>query len=155
MRLTEILQPECVKVPLTATTRQAVIFELVDLLSDVTGIADREGLRDAVWKREQTRTTGIGHGIAIPHGKVAGCTRLCMAMGKTAQPIDFNAIDGQPVRVVFLLASRPDQTGPHIQALAQISHLLTDDGFRSALHQVTTAREIHDLIAEHETKSVT
>ena len=153
MRLIEIVKPECIKVPLVATAKQGVIYELVDLLADVERIAARQELREAVWKRELTRTTGIGHGIAIPHGKIAGCDHLCMALGTTAEPIDFGAIDHKPVKLVILLASPIDQTGPHIQALAQISRILTDDEFRAAVLRAATGSEIHELIGEQEAKT--
>lgn len=153
MRLTEILQPECVKVPLVATAKQAAIFELVDLLVAKAGIEGGSELKDAVWQRENTRTTGIGHGIAIPHGKSAGISRLSMAIGITASPIDFGAIDGKPVSLIFLLASPREQTGPHIQALASISRMLTDDTFRAALKQASNAEAVYTMIAEHEAGS--
>ncbi len=150
MKLTEILKPECVKVPLQAKEKQAAIFELVDLLADQTGLSDRQQLKDAIWQREQTRTTGIGHGIAIPHGKTAGCPKLCMAVGLAPNPIEFGAIDGKPVDLILLLASPLDQTGPHIQALASISHLLTVVEVRSAIKAAKSNQELYDLIAEHQ-----
>ena len=146
MRLTEILKPDCVQVPLEATNKQQAIFELVDLLAEKVGILDRGALREAVWNREMTRTTGIGHGLAIPHGKIVGCPRLCMAIGLTKQPVEFRAIDGQPVRLVILLASPADQIGPHIQALARISKLLTDADFRERIKQTDTAEELYRVI---------
>ena len=152
MRLTEIVNPDCIKVPLVATAKQDVIYELVDLLAGVENIAARQELREAVWKRELTRTTGIGHGIAIPHGKIAGCDHLCMALGKTAVPIDFGAIDHKPVELVILLASPIDQTGPHIQALAQISRLMADADFRNSLKRARTSDELYRLIAVKETQ---
>ena len=153
MRLTEILQPECIKVPLASETKQDAIYELVDVLTNAVGMADQEELRQAVWKREQTRTTGIGHSIAVPHGKVAGCDHLCMALGKAAQPIEFGAIDGKPVALIFLLASPVDQTGPHIQALAHISHLLTDGEFRAEILGATTPQEMYEIISQQESKA--
>lgn len=150
MRLSDILQPGCVKVPLESTTKQAAIFELADLLCDQVGISARQSLKDAIWQREQTRTTGIGHGVAIPHGKTAGCERLVMAVGKTAEPIDFNAIDKRPVDLILLLASPIDQTGPHIQALAAISRLLTDPQLRAAIKSAASADELFRIIVEHE-----
>ena len=154
MRLTDILQPDCIKVPLEAADKQRAIFELVDLMSDKVGITTRDQLKDAVWQRETTRTTGIGHGIAIPHGKSAGCTRLSMAIGLTAKPLDFGAIDGKPVTLIILLASPPDQTGPHIQALARISRMLTDDRFRAAIKAAPNADDVYRLISEHEAREV-
>lgn len=150
MRLTDILQSDCVKVPLEGTSKQLAVFELVDLLTSRTGVDARDELRQAVWSRETTRSTGIGHGVAIPHGKSASIKKLSMAIGKTAAPLDFNAIDGKPVELIILLASPVDQTGPHIQALARISRMLTDDKFRNAIKQATSSEAIFKMISDHE-----
>ena len=150
MRLTDILQPDCVKVPLAAQSKQEAIFELVDLLAAQTAINDAEQLKKAVWQRETTRTTGIGHGIGIPHGKSAGVDRLRMAIGRPTEPVEFRAIDGRPVDLIILLASPADQTGPHIQALARISRMLTDDRLRGDLKTCNDASCLYRLIDEHE-----
>ena len=150
MFLTEILQADCIRIPLGATSKQQAIFELVDLLADRVGIEDWQDLRDAVWQREMTRTTGIGHAMAIPHGKIDRCPRLCMAMGLTKEPIDFGAIDGKPVKLIILLASPSDQTGPHIQALAQISRLMMDVEFRSQIQCAANAQALFELIRQRE-----
>jgi fructose-specific phosphotransferase system IIA component len=147
MPLTDILHPDCVKVPLEAADKKSVIFELIDMLASGGYIEDTESLRDAVWQREQTRTTGIGHGLAIPHGKSDSCDKLAMAVGKPAQPIDFDAIDKKPVYVVFLLVSPVDQTGPHIQALARISRLMTSEAFRTSVHDAGTSEALYELLA--------
>jgi len=151
MRLTDILRPDCVKVPLAATAKQDAIFELVDLLVACGAVTAREEMCQAVWQREQTRTTGIGHGVAIPHGKVVGCKALTLAIGKTAQPIEFAAIDNRPVELIFLLASPVDQTGPHIQALAGISRMLFDPTFRAAVRAAQSSEDLYKLIVAHET----
>ncbi len=150
MRLIDILQPQCIQVPLEASTKQQAILSLVDLLCDHTGIHSRQDLADAVWQREQTRTTGIGHGVAIPHGKCSGCRELAMAMAVTAKPLDFRSIDGKPVELIILLASPLDQTGPHIEALATISRMLSDGQFLSAIKQAATGQDIYDLFAQRE-----
>ena len=152
MRLTDILHIDCVKVSLASETKQDAIYELVDLLGNRRGIRETERLKCAVWERELTRTTGIGHGIAIPHGKCIGCRKLHMAIGRPCQPLDFGAIDGEPVDLIFLLASPLDQTGPHIQALAQLSRMLTDQDFRHDLKRANTAEEIYELIQQREAK---
>lgn len=152
MRLTDVLLPECVKVPLTAATKKDAIFELVDLLAQKAGIASPDQLKEAVWQRESTRTTGIGFGVAIPHGKSPGCTRLTMAIGLTAQPLEFGAIDGRPVQLIILLASPPDQTPSHIQALARISRMLADEKFRDTVKKAPDAAALFKLIADHEAK---
>lgn len=152
MRLTDILHSQSIKVPLQATQKQQAIFELVDLLADQAGLNNRETLKQAVWQREMTRTTGIGHGIGIPHGKVRDCDRLHLAVGRLAQPIDFDAIDRKPVELVLLLVSPEDQTGPHIQALAQISRLLTDAKLRESLISAASAEAMFQLISDYESQ---
>lgn len=146
MNLLDILSPQCVVAPLIATDKRGVINELVDVLAANAKVSDAQGLKDAVWTREQTRTTGIGHGLAIPHGKSAGMPTLAMAIGKPAQPMDFEAIDGQPVKLIVLLASPPDRTSDHIQALARISRLMTMDDFRNQIYAASTPQEIYALL---------
>lgn len=152
MRLTEILKPQNIKVPLAATTKAEAIGELVTLLSDNKELTDPKKVLDAVLERETTRTTGIGNGLAIPHGKCTGTDHLVMAIGRPGHPVDFQAIDGRPVNLIWLLASPPDKTGPHIHALARISRLMTIDKFRHALAESKTAQEIYDAIVKQESQ---
>ena len=152
MFLTEILQADCIRIPLGATSKQQAIFELVDLLADRVGIEDWQDLRDAVWQREMTRTTGIGHGIAIPHCKHTDCGELRLAIGKPAEPIDFDSVDGRPVDLIFLLTSPQNQTGPHVQALAQISRLWTDSDLRASLNGAKSADELYQRIRDYEAR---
>ena len=152
MRLTEILKPQNIKVPLTATTKAEAIGELVQLLASNGEVTDAKKVLDAVLERETTRTTGIGNGLAIPHGKTPGTTDLVMAIGRPATPIDFQSIDGKPVTIIWLLSSPPDKTGPHIHALARISRLMTIDKFRHALAEAKSAQEIYDAIVKQESQ---
>lgn len=150
MNLLDILQVNSIRVPLTAQDKKGVIDELVDTLVSAGRVLDPQALKDAVWTREQTRTTGIGHGLAIPHGKSSGITGLAMAIGKPAEPMDFEAIDGKPVRMIVLLASATDRTSDHIQALAKISKLMIMDSFRERMYSATSAQEIFDLLKSQE-----
>ncbi|MGB7160009.1 MAG: PTS sugar transporter subunit IIA [Tepidisphaeraceae bacterium] len=150
MRLTDILKPENIKVPLAATVKTDAIAELVNLLAENKSITDPKKVLDSVLDREATRTTGIGNGLAIPHGKCTGTADLVMAIGKAATPIDFQAIDGRPVTLIWLLTSPPDKTGPHIHALARISRLMTIDKFRQALNQAQTGQDVYDIIVKQE-----
>lgn len=152
MRLTEILKPQNIKAPLLATTKAEAIGELVTLLADNKDVNDPKKVLDAVLERESTRTTGIGNGLAIPHGKCTGTDHLVMAIGRPAVPVDFQAIDGRPVSLIWLLASPPDKTGPHIHALARISRLMTIDKFRHALADAKDAQEIYDAIVKQESQ---
>jgi len=150
MRLTEILKPQNIKVPLAAKTKAEAISELVDLLVASGDVKDGKKVLDAVLEREATRTTGIGNGLAIPHGKCNGVDHLVMAIGRPLAPIDFQAIDGRPVNLIWLLASPPDQTGPHIHALARISRLMTIDRFRQALAAAQTPQDLYNAIVQQE-----
>jgi fructose-specific phosphotransferase system IIA component len=150
MRLTEILKPQNIKMPLLATAKNDAIKELVDLLASTGDITDAKVVLNAVLDREATRTTGIGNGLAIPHGKCSGTKELVMAVGRPAQPIDFQAIDGRPVTLIWLLTSPPDKTGPHIHALARISRLMTIDKFRQALNVAKDAQELYDTIVRQD-----
>ncbi len=150
MNLLDILTIECIKAPLASPEKKGVIDELVDLLAGVGKVGDAKALKDAVWTRELTRTTGIGHGLAIPHGKCPGMTGIAMAIGKPGKPMNFEAIDGQPVRLVVLLASPPEKTSDHIQALARISRLMTMDRFREQIYAAASAPEIYDLLKSQE-----
>jgi fructose-specific phosphotransferase system IIA component len=150
MRLSEILKPQNIKVSLDAKNKAEAIAELVNLLAANAEITDPKQVLEAVLDREATRTTGIGNGLAIPHGKCNGTGHLSMAIGRPATPIDFQAIDGRPVTLIWLLTSPPDKTGPHIHALARISRLMTIDKFRQALATATTSQELYDVIVQQE-----
>ena len=150
MRLTEILKPQNIKVPLESKVKTEAIGELVNLLAANGELTDPKKVLDAVLDREATRTTGIGSGLAIPHGKCTGTDHLVMAIGRAGTPIDFQAIDGRPVDLIWLLSSPPDKTGPHIHALARISRLMTIPRFRQALSQAKTPQEIFDSIVQQE-----
>jgi fructose-specific phosphotransferase system IIA component len=150
MNLLEILSRECIKAPLEATDKRGVIDELVEVLVATGRVDNAAALKEAVWTREQTRTTGIGHGLAIPHGKCPGMKALAMAIGKPAEPLDFEAIDSQPVNLVVLLASPPDRTSDHIQALARVSRLMTMEAFREKIYAAKSADEIWQLLQAEE-----
>jgi len=150
MNLLDILTPESIKAPLESSDKRSVINELVDLLAETGRVTKAQALKEAVWTREQTRTTGIGHGLAIPHGKCEGVGSIAMAIGKPDKPLDFEAIDNKPVRLVVLLASPVDRTSDHIQALARISRLVAMDDFRERIYNATTPEEIYALLEAEE-----
>ncbi len=150
MELSKILTIDRIRVPLAAQDKNGVITELVDLLAGTGALLNRDSALEAVLKREAERTTGIGYGLAIPHGKSEGAEQLVIAAGKPAQAVDFQSLDGRPVTFVVLLLSPPDQTGPHIQALAKISRLMNIEDFRNQVEAATTADELFQSIASCE-----
>jgi len=122
------------------------------MLAASNQVEDRDAVLESVLMRESTRSTGIGSGIAIPHGKCSGVSDLVMAIGIAKDPIEFDSIDQKPVSIIVLLASPTDRTGPHIQALARISRVMLDDKFKEQLENASTPEEAYDLInkKEHE-----
>lgn len=147
MVLTQILQPTCVKAPLDGRDKDSVITELVDLLAENKLLLDRDVVLESVFAREQTRSTGIGSGIAIPHGKCTGVDDLVMAVGIAPEPVNFDSIDQKPVSIIILLVSPADRTGPHIQALARISRLMLDEEFKAKLEKAASPEEVYQLIS--------
>jgi len=150
MILTQILQPNCVKVPLENKEKEAAITELIDLLNTNGLLLDKDVALDAVLTRERIRSTGTGAGIAIPHGKCEAVKELVMAIGIAHEPIEFDSVDGKPVKILFLLVSQANQTGPHIQTLAGISRLMLNEEFKQKLEQATSADEVYKLMDEIE-----
>ena len=148
MKITDILSPQAVRVPLRSTEKKAVIEELVDVLDKAGLIQDPEAIKEVVWEREQQRSTGIGDGLAIPHGKSSCCKDLVMAVGRPTNPIDFDSVDGKLVQLVVLLISPPDRTADHIQALGKISRAMADTKIRHAAYTVSAAEDLYKLFKE-------
>lgn len=145
MTVTEILDPQCVVVPLPAQTKRAAIDALVDALAASGRVSDAAAVKKAVWEREQQRSTGIGEGLAIPHGKTSAAHGLCLAVGRLAAPIDYDSIDRKPVKLVVLLVSPPERTSEHIQALGRISRLMTNPSFREQVYAAADSAALLEL----------
>lgn len=150
MKITDILAKTCVCLSLKSTEKTSAITELVDLLQGAERLMDRDVVLEAILAREQTRSTGIGLGLAVPHGKSLGCKKLAMAVGRPGQPMAFDAIDGKPCTFLVLLTSPVDETGPHIQALAQISRLWQNTEFRQAVLTSKSADELYAAFEEYQ-----
>jgi mannitol/fructose-specific phosphotransferase system IIA component (Ntr-type) len=146
--LTELLTPERVKVPLAGHTKDAVLEELVGVLASAGAVADPAAVLRAVHQREEVLSTGIGGGVAIPHGKADGVGDLAMAAGIAAEPLDFAALDGQPVRLFFLLVGPESAAGAHVKALSRISRLVRREDLRQRLVAARTPGEFMDVVAE-------
>ena len=145
MDLLELIHENTIRVPLEANDRQEAIGELVDVLDGVGAISDSETIRQLVWERELQRTTGIGEGLAIPHGRCDNLTHMVMAMGSPSTPIDFASADKRPVELIILLVSPTNNTSDHIQALGRISRLMVDRTFREDAYATESAIELFEL----------
>ena len=127
-----------------------IINELIDLFKDDERVTNIENMRMAVHDREKIMSTGVGKGFAIPHAKTASVTDIVAAFGKLDTPIDFQALDGQSVNLVFLLVGKENLVGPHIKMLSRISRMMNKDEFRESLAKASTADEIYTLFDEEE-----
>ncbi len=143
MLLTELLTPERIKIPLEAKSKDEILRELVALVAPSEREADGADILRAVREREAVLSTGIGHGVAIPHGKSAAVPELRLAAGCTATPVDFDALDGRPVELLFLLVGPESAAGPHIKALSRISRLVRKEAVRDRL---AAARDADDFL---------
>jgi mannitol/fructose-specific phosphotransferase system IIA component (Ntr-type) len=153
--LTDLLTAERVRIPLEGRTKDDLLQELVDVVVDDAATPDRVEVLHAVREREAVLSTGIGHGVAIPHGKSAALAELRMAAGRATEPVDFDALDGQPVSLFFLLVGPESAAGPHIKALSRISRLVRRDEVRERLVAAKTAEEFIQALQEAEAWATT
>ena len=150
MTLLDILSLDSTIIGLKSQSKEAVIEELVDCLKVGDAITDRSKVLQSVLEREKIMSTGIGDGIAIPHGKSDAVIRLAAVLGIHKRGMDFDSLDGESAYVFFLLVSPADVSGPHIKALARISRLLKNDEFKKKLIQASAPGEIIDIIQTEE-----
>jgi mannitol/fructose-specific phosphotransferase system IIA component (Ntr-type) len=148
MSLVDQITPEVVKVPLESRDKVGVIDELVKVLQDAGRIDDWRKAADAVHRRESLASTGLEAGVAVPHAKTDAVSRLTISIGIAPEGIEFNAADGKPSHIFFLILAAPDQSGPHIQALAEIARLAKSRAFLRSLTSARTPQEVVDLFCE-------
>lgn len=152
MNLSEIISREAILPELTARDKVAVLTELVEPLIALEPDLDRDELVGILLEREKLGSTGIGDGIAIPHGKVPSTDQLLISFGRSPGGIDFDSMDGQPAFLFFLLLAPESSTGSHLKALAKLSRLLKDPSFREGLQQAPDAESIFRMIVNREEK---
>ena len=150
MLLSELLAPGRVRVPLRSQTKDALLRELVELAAGERHASAVDSMLASVREREQVLSTGIGGGVAIPHGKTPLIDQLVMAAGVCPRPIEFDSLDGQPVELCFLLVGPESAAGAHVKALSRISRLLRRDPLREALRAATTPEEFLRVVRESE-----
>jgi len=150
VRLVDILSENVIKVDLESEDKEEAFAELIDLLVRAGKISNRASALETIQSREAMGTTGIGHGVAIPHGKDKHVTALAAALGMSKEGIEYEAIDDEPVHVIFLVLAEADNPGPHVQCLAEIARLLQVPGFYKRLLAAGSAKEALDVIRSEE-----
>jgi PTS system nitrogen regulatory IIA component len=152
MRIAEFLDVNAVEASLGASNKPGVIRELVGLMLKVVPDLDPNELVDTLERREKLQSTGIGHGVAIPHGKASGVQKLVACVGRSSSGVDFQSLDGLPTHLFFTLLVPETEHGTHIKALARLSRLLKDMRIRRRLLEAPDSNTIYDILLEEDDK---
>ncbi|MSR77412.1 MAG: PTS sugar transporter subunit IIA [Candidatus Omnitrophica bacterium] len=152
MKITEFLEKKGIKLGFQSIEKEGAIEELVDLLASVKDLGDKKDIVKTLLEREGLGSTGIGQGIAIPHGKTDRVKELVAVLAISSKGVNFEALDGEQVHILFLLVAPKDSAGPHLKALAQISRILRDAYFCQQIRQCKTTDEVFELIRREEEK---
>lgn len=152
MRITDFLSPAAVEANLKASNKQGVLRELVGLVLRVQPELDPNQLVETLLQREKLQSTGIGEGIAIPHGKSDKLEGIIACVGRSAEGVDFKSLDGAPSHLFFTLLVPTSSHGLHLKALARVSRLCKDDRIREALLAAPDAEAMYAIIAEEDEK---
>jgi PTS system nitrogen regulatory IIA component len=150
MNITDILDEDSIIAELTSKDKKGVLEELVSVLVENGRLQDKEKPVQVLLERERLGSTGIGDGIAIPHGKLKEIKRIICSFGRTKAGVDFQSIDEKPTHLFFLLLAPEDSASEHLQALARLSRILKDDQLRRRLMETNSKEEIYRIIAEED-----
>lgn len=150
MRIADYLTENDILTKLHATTREGVIREMVAHLKETGRIDDADALVEILLDRETLGSTGIGHGVAIPHGRLSGLGEILLVFGRSPEGVDFDAHDGEPVKIFFLLVAPEDSAGLHLKTLARISRIVKNPECRKALLNSADQASLYRIIDEED-----
>jgi PTS system nitrogen regulatory IIA component len=152
MKITDILVREASILDVHSTAKDDLLAEMAGALAEAEPALESESLLHVLREREALQSTGIGEGVAIPHGKVGGLDRLVAAFARSTKGVDFDSIDGQPTQLLFLLVVPEQSGGQHLKALARISRFFRDASFREKLLAAEDLDQIFRAIEEEDAK---
>jgi nitrogen PTS system EIIA component len=152
MHLGDFISPEAVMPLLKVNSKKQLLTELSARAARIAGIEEHD-IFDVLWQRERLGSTGLGEGVAIPHGKIAGLKRIVGVFARLAEPVDFDAVDGEPVDIVFLLLAPEGAGADHLKALARISRLLREGSAVEKLRASKDTAALYAVLTECETSS--
>jgi len=150
MKISDILEEKLVVTNLPGASKDEIINAMVDLISKSAKVLDKEKVRASIFERERIMSTGVGNGFAIPHGKTDAVVDIVASFGITKDPINYQALDDKPVRLIFLLVGKDNLVGPHIKLLSRISRLMNKEEFRTKLLTLQTPKEVMDSFRQEE-----
>ena len=145
------LQQQCVILELEATAKEAVLLELADAVHIACPHIDLAAMNRVLLEREQLGSTGIGNGVAIPHGKLSDMQELLLCLGRSRNGINFEAVDKRPVHLIVMLLSPKSMAEEYLQGLAQVSRILKDSSIRNSILQAASRKEIAALFNQSTT----
>jgi nitrogen PTS system EIIA component len=152
VRIEDILQEPCVLDDLKAGTKQEVLMELVEALQRQRLVGDAKAVVGVILDREKLGSTGIGEGVAIPHGKLKRMKDVVTAFGRSREGVEFDAVDGKKVHILFLLLAPEGAAGLHLKMLSRISRVLRDASFRNRLMDLPSAPLIYSALIDEDRK---
>ena len=152
MKLADILRESCVIADIKGTTKKEILFELVETLKKANLINDVDSAVEIIMEREKLGSTGIGDGVAIPHGKMHKLNTILCVAGRSKVGVDFDAVDRQPVHIFFLVLAPEDSASMHLKVLSRISKVLRDPSFRKEFLKLANAHDIYTNIIEADDK---
>lgn len=150
MRISELLNEENILLNLEAKDKYDLIDKLINVVAKSDKVLDIEKVRNCVYEREKILSTGVGKGFAVPHGKTDAVTDILIALAVTKDPVDYEALDNQPVRIALLIVGKDSLVSSHIKLLSRISRLMNNDDFREMLLNAKSKQEILDLFRKEE-----
>jgi fructose PTS system EIIBC or EIIC component len=150
MKITKLLTSETILLSMTSTQKINAIEELINVLDEAGKITDKVAFKEAILKREAQSTTGIGDGIAIPHAKTAVVKEPAIVFGKSNAGVEYEALDGQPSHLFFMIAAPEGANNTHLEALARLSGMLMNEGVRKQLLNAASKKEVLDIIDSHD-----
>ncbi|MBI1911851.1 MAG: PTS sugar transporter subunit IIA [Deltaproteobacteria bacterium] len=153
MRLADVLRQDCIIADLKARSKNDLLDEMVTGVLSKIKYLEKERVMTALLEREKLGTTGIGHGVAIPHGKIRGLREIIVFFGRSRRGVEFNSMDNMPVYIFFLIIAPENSAAAHLKVLASISHLLKNHDFRGKLMSAQDSSEIFRIITEAERKT--
>jgi PTS system nitrogen regulatory IIA component len=152
MHLGDLISPEAVLRSLKPKSRKQLLQELSARAARISGLPERD-IFDVLWQREQLGSTGLGQGVAIPHGKLGGLKQMVGLFAQLSEPVEFDAVDGEPVDIVFLLLAPEGAGADHLKALARISRLLRERGSVEKLRASKDAAALYAVLTQDEASS--
>lgn len=154
IKITDILSPKSIGLNIEARDKTEALHQMVELLVAGGAVPDKMTLISVILERERLMSTGIGNGVALPHGKTSAVDRSLAALATLQSPIDFDSLDDKPVSIILLLVGTESNVGVHLRLLSRISRMVGNEQFRSAIMSAKSVDDVLQLLSSYEEERV-